>query len=304
MSTKNLPLYNPYAFRKAPKDIEFHYIINQVKYIEDFISRGELAYDNDEEATISLLARYYRNYKGFEKYICEIIIYNYIEDYYKRLLGVEVIGDAGNLIGRISKACSMRRYRNNHSYKSLRDFDGVYITKNEMETIMKLSGEEQEVLFACLCFTKMYNEHNRRQGRKINNLFYVSDSVLRRVLGWKRGTADKIHYIINNLAEKGYISHVINRDKYEDFRGTLQPMFTPQCLIVDDDSEQLLFIDNFDCLHLTLRFILGDKKVKKCECGRYFEADSNRRVKCHKCSPSRNRPKKRKSKGLRKRKKV
>ena len=286
MSNKNLPMIPEYAYRKAPTDLEWHFIINEVAYVEGFMSRLELAYDEDESATINLLARYYRNYKGLEKAVCDDLIYKYIERYYQEKLDRELYNHTAWLIKKIGRATSCAHYADNHGRKPLRDFDGVSITQTEIDYISKLEDfEEQEVLFACLCFTKMYNEMNKRQGRKVNNLFYVDSTVLRRCIGWKRGTKEHVDEVIRSLADKGHISWVENRDKYESILGrTAQPFITKQCNAVSE-GEEVLFVDCFDTLGLTWRFLLGDKTVKKCECGRYFEVASNRQKKCKKCNP-------------------
>ncbi len=302
MGTKNLAMIPEYAYRKAPSDLEWHFIINEVKYVEDFMSRLELAYDNDECATINLLARYYRNYKGLEKAVCDDLILDYIQRYYREKLDSELIGSFSWTLKKIQHATSLQHYADNHGRKPLRDFDGIWITQEEINKICDLrSLEEQEVLFACLCFTKMYNETNRRQGRKINNLFYVSTSVLRRCIGWKKGTSDKVEETMTRLLDKGYLGFVENRDKYEMIIGkTAQPFVTRQCNIVSE-GENVLYIDNFDTLGLTLQFIFGNKRVKKCECGRYFEVASNRQKKCKKCNPKVQKSKKKSLKKMRKR---
>jgi hypothetical protein len=284
MSTKNLPLLNGYEWRKPPKDIEFHFVINQVKYVEDLIAKSELAYDNDYAATIELLARYYRNYKQLPKNECEKLIYKYLNDYNIKVFGHGIIGNCSLYEKTISAACSTRRYSNCHGYKPLRDFDGISITKKEIETIQHLDSlQEQEVLFGVLCFTKMYNEMNKQQGRKINNLYYMESNVLRRCIGWKRNQKEQLFKVTSDLIERGFIGFIENRDKYSFLCDNRQPICTYQCNIVDYDEEAVLFIDNFDTLGLTLQFILGNKKIKKCACGRYFHMKSNRQYKCPLC---------------------
>ena len=282
--SKHLPVLNGYEWRKPPKDIEYHYIINQVKYVEDLIARGELAYDTDWGATIELLARYYRNYKQLPKKECEALIYNYINEYSIRELDHEIISSSGSFLRIISNACSTKRYSNCHGYKPLRDFDGISITKQEVETIKQLNSlEEQEVLFGILCFTKMYNETNRRQGRKINNLYYVEINVLRHCIGWKRTQKDRLIEIISDLIECGFLGIINNKDKYYFLSSNRQPICTYKCNVVNDDSEEILFIDNFDTLGLAWQYILGNKKIKRCSCGRYFYMKSNRQYKCPLC---------------------
>lgn len=303
MSTKNLPMIPEYAYRTAPKDIDWHFIINEVKYVEGFMSRLELAYDDDETATINLLARYYRNYKGLEKAESESLILKYIERYYEEKLDTELYNHIAWVLKKIQRATSCQHYADNQGRKPLRDFDGVYITQTEIDYIKELEDlEEQEVLFACLCFTKMYNETNRRQGRKINNLFYVDATIIRRCIGWKRGTQDKIDDIIRSLADRGYLGWVENRDKYEAILGkTTQPFLTRQCNFVDADGEEVLFVDCFDTLGLTWQYLSGNKNVRRCDCGRYFEAASNRQKKCKKCNPKVQKSKKKSLKKMRKR---
>ena len=292
-------MYSQYAYRKAPTDLEYHYIINEVKYIEDVMDNLELAYDNDLKATINLMARYYRNYKGLEKGVSENHILEYIIRYYREKLDTELISGFTSVYKRIQHACSCQRFKDNQGYKPLRDFDGVSITQKEIDTIKELDTlEEQEVAFAILCFTKMYNETNRRQGRKINNLFYVDISVIRRCIGWKKGTKNEVALTMNKLKEKGLLDVIENRDKYGDAMcKTRQPFITNQCKFVDD-GEEVLFVDCFDTLNLTWQFILGKKTVKKCACGRYFDANSNRQKQCRKCNPkiSEKKPKKKTNK--------
>ena len=300
---KYAPILNGYEYRKAPKDVEWHFIINEVKYVEDMMSNLELAYDNDLKATINLLARYYRNYKGLEKHQSEDIILNYIVKVYKDKYNSDLAGDFAWVHKKIQHACSKQRYADNQGYKPLRDFDGISITQKEIDTIRGLDDlEEQEVLFACLCFTKMYNETNRRQGRKINNLFYIDSAIIRRCICWKKGTTEKVNETISKLVSKGLLGFIENRDKYELIIGkNKQPFMTKQCNIVDD-GEEALFISNFDTLNWTWQFLLGNKKVKQCSCGRYFEANSNRQKKCKKCNPKVTRSKQKSLRKLQKRK--
>ena len=236
MSTKNLPMFSKYAYRNAPKDIDWHFIINEVAYVEKMMENLELAYDDDENATISLLARYYRNYKGLDKAVCDDLIYKYIDRYYEEKSVIGIAGRCGSIVKNISRATSCAHYANNHGRKPLRDFDGVSITQNEIDYIKQFESlEEQEVAFTCLCFTKMYNETNKRQGRKINNLFYVDATVLRRCMGWKRGTQDKVDDVYRDLVDKQAFGWIENRDKYEAIIGkTTQPFMTRQCNFVDD----------------------------------------------------------------------
>lgn len=274
MSNKNLPLISPYAYRKPPKDIDFHFIINEAKYVEDLIDNRKLAYDNDVFSTIKLLARYYRNYKGLSKSDAEDKIFYWLFQ----------ICPSSWIVTEIDKACSANRLRYGQAGLPLRDFDGVYVTKKEIDTIKQLDSlEEQQLLFTIVCFTRMYNESNRRNDRKINNLFYVENSVLRRCAGFKKGY--KIDTLLNSLYDKGYLGFVNNRDKYFYVKPSRQPMYSRQCCIVDNEGENYFYVDNFDRLDLTYRMILGDKKVKQCECGRYFEANSNRQKKCKRCNP-------------------
>ncbi len=298
MSNKNLPMYSEYAYRKAPTDLEYHFIINEVAYIEDIMSRLELAYDNDLYSTINLMARYYRNYKGLEKAVSENHILEYVIRYYREKLDSELISGFSRVYKKIQHACSCQRFKDNQGYKPLRDFDGVSITQTEIDTIKELETlEEQEVAFGILCFTKMYNETNRRQGRKINNLFYVDISVIRRCIGWKKGTKDKVVETMSKLTEKGLLGFIENRDKYGDAMcKTRQPFVTKQCNYVAD-GEEVLFVDCFDTLGLTWQYLLGNKKIRKCDCGRHFEASSNRQRKCKKCNPK---VEKRKKKSLKK----
>lgn len=291
MSNKNLPMYSEYAYRKPPKDNEFHFIINQVKYIEEFMAKGELAYDNDESATIELLARYYRNYKSLPKNECEELIYQYLNDYYIKTFGQEILNNCGKVVDAISNACSYRRYNTCHGYKPLRDFDGIWITQKEINTIKQLENiEEQELLFGVLCFTKMYDENNRRNMRKVNHLWYVENSVLRRCIGWKKGTVNKVEAMLADFYDRGLVSLIENRDKYELFIPNRQPIFSNQCCIVDDEGEGVVYLDNFDTLGLVWKKILGQKNIKQCVCGRYFETCSNRQKYCPKCGG--NKPKK------------
>ena len=284
MSTKNLPIFNGYEWRKPPKDIEYHYIINQVKYVEGLIASGGVAYDNDIKATIELLARYYRNYKQLPKGLCERLIFNHINDYYLKAIDSELIGNYSMYEKIISAACSTRRYSNCHGYKPLRDFDGISITQKEIETIKQLKSLQlQEVLFGVLCFTKMYNEMNRRQGRKVNNLYYIEDNVLRHCVGWKRTQKEQLSNTLTELVDCGFIGFVNNKDRFFFLNANRQPFCTRQCNIVDDESEAAIYIDNFDTLDLTWQFILGNAKVKKCACGRYFHVKGNNQRKCPLC---------------------
>lgn len=284
MSGKHIPVLNGYEWRKPPKDIEWHYIINQVEYVEDMMQKGTLAYDESIDATIKLLAQYYRNYKKLPKSECEDIIAAYIVDYYVRIYGAEPLGLESTLLKAVKAACSNKKYKNCHGYKPLRDFDGVSVTAKEIDTIKQLQSlPEQELLFCILCFAKMYDETNRLHNRKVNHLYYVSGDVLRRCAGWKRGYEDKLSAAMTHLFDLGFVSNINNRDKYGFLAPNRQPILTYKCNIVDDDGEQVLFIDNFDTLSLTWQYILGDKHIKKCECGRYFKANSNSQKRCPLC---------------------
>lgn len=284
MSTKNIHNISPHAYKTPPKDINFHFIINQVKYIEGLLANNKLAYDDDVVATINLLARYYRNYKGMNKPAAEDIIYEFISGIY----------DAPWLCLEIMKACSANPLTGGQAYKALRNVDGVWITQKEIETIKQQAEEEQSLLFSILCFAKLFDAHNKNIGRDVKHLFYVEDSVLRRAAGFKKGT--KLDDLLHNLYNKGLIDFVENHDKYKGIKPNRQPTYSRQCCIVDE-GEPCFYVDNFDALHLTWRMILGDKKIGQCECGKYFEKNSNRQKKCKKCNPK-------VAKSVRKRKKM
>lgn len=284
MSTKNLPIINGNEWRTPPKDIEWHYIINQVKYVEQLIKDQELAYDNDIQQTIALLARYYRNYKGFSLEKSKELVHEHIRVCFIKLFGREPMNEITDISRSIEQACSTRRYKRCHGYKPLRDFDGVSITQQEIDTIKQLDSlQEQQLLFGILCFTKMYDEMNRREGRKINHLYYVDSCVLRRCIGWKRGYEEQMQEIMSKFHDCKYIGITKNYDKFQFLSANRQPLYTERCNIVDDDGEEVLFIDNFDTLNLTWEFILGNSKIKKCECGRYFQKKCNAQKKCPLC---------------------
>lgn len=268
-------LFNYHEMRKNPKDTEWHYVINQVAYVEECLAKGKMLYDDDPLETIRMLARYYRNYKGLPLHVAENKVIKFMQ---------LVEDDQQKFYVMIEHACSTRRYPDCEGYKPLRDFDGIYITQAELDSIKELTDKkEQQVLFACLCFTKMYNETKRRHGRKQNNLFYASETIIRRSIGWKKNTQQEVVDVMSSLYAKGKLSTINNVRNPYGFYKSNQPLYTNQCLIVDNDSEKILYLDNFDTLNLVLEKLLGNKKIKQCSCGRYFEANSNRQQKCVAC---------------------
>lgn len=284
MGAKNTMILNGYEYSKPPKDVEWHYIINQVRYVEELIQNRELAYDCDMEQTIALLARYYRNYKQLTKEESEQLVYEHIRQWFIKELEREPLNEYTPIMKSISAACSTRRYKNCHGYKPLRDFDGISVTQKEIDTIKQLdSPQEQELLFGILCFTKMYDEMNRREGRKVNHLFYPEACVLRRCIGWKRVSEQQLQETMSQLMDCGYVGVIENRDKFQFLAQNRQPLYTKKCNIVDDEGEPILFVDNFDTLNLTWQFLLGNDKIKKCECGRYFQPKCNAQKKCPLC---------------------
>jgi hypothetical protein len=193
-------MFSEYAYRKAPTDLEFHFIINQVQYIEDLLANKKLAYDDELGATIDLLARYYRNYKGLSKEDASDAVYRIISQ----------VCDASWVCKVIDRACSKNRLAGGRAYMPLRDFNGIWITQKEIDIIQQLESlEEQELLFGVLCFTKMYDENNRRHNRKVNHLWYVDVSVLRRCIGWKKGTKEKLEHMLQKVLLSGKHWYII-----------------------------------------------------------------------------------------------
>lgn len=160
---------------------------------------------------------------------------------------------------------------------------GIPITKSEIEAIRAIdtkhykNSQLQRLMFTMLCLAKYSNALNPANNNWVNRqdkeIFSLANIVI---------TSKRQSLMINDLWKLDYIGYSKVVDN-----------ININVKIVDDTSEQVLFIDDFRNLgNQYLMYFGDDGKYKRCECcGKVVKVTSGRQKYCPDCAVDINRQK-------------
>ena len=224
-------------------------ILNEKKYAEKCINEKYISdkpfYD------LSILARYYYHHLGFRKKKIEQLLTQYLESLYPPYSANKIQWQ--ETIEKIAKSAN--------KYK-LQEFDGIWVTKKELQTIGELKNVVLEKLaFVVLCLAKVNIERFPNMdgwvnddAKEIFSLARVSDSASQRYLR------------LGKLKEIGLI---------RPSRKTADLSF--QVLFIDRDGKGVLYVSETDFSELGYKYLqyLGENIIKCAECGILVRGNKN-----------------------------
>ena len=172
--------------------------------------------------------------------------------------------------------------KSSDKYKLI-EIPGIPITKAEIDAILAIdqkhykNSQLQRLMFTMLCLAKYSNAVNPANNNWVNrqdkDIFSLANIVV---------TSKRQSLMINDLWNLGYIGYSrvvdnVNRN----------------VKIVNDQSEQILFIDDFRNLGYQYLMHYGDEgRYKFCECcGKAIKVNSGRQKYCSECAADMNRQK-------------
>lgn len=240
-------------------------VLNEIKYAEEILKTGKI--DKKPSATISLLAKYYRQYKNKSENETIEIINEFMDKYYPFFNKVKW---QNSIVGIVSKATQ---------YK-LREIENISISKNELNKIKELKNERLErLLFTMLCFAKTYNMtseiNNGWVNTDINEIYNTARVSVKQ--------ADEKHFIIHKLIQDGYLE-CSKKNTNLNLRITF----------IDNSSDCILNINNLEELGYEYMQYINKGRFCRCEnCGKLIKLKNTERSKkyCKECATQVNREK-------------
>ena len=228
-------------------------ILNEREWVENALDRRELGKKPGE--TIGRLARYLY-FEGYRK----DEIGSRIEDFLIKCdPTINVIKWQG-IIDSVAK--------NAGKYKLI-DVEGVLVTHSEMERIGRLKGKMlQKLMFTILCIAKYRNAVSKTNNSWVNydakDIFALANITV---------ASKRKSLMINDLWREGYIgySRVVDNVNIN-------------VKIIDEDSEQLVFINDFRNLGNQYMSLVGNGYVKCAECGIVIKRTSPSKKYCKACA--------------------
>lgn len=214
-------------------------ILNELNYAEQCIKDGII--DDKPFFTLSILAKYYYHHLGYKKRKIIDELTEFLSLNYPRYQDSKADWDA--TIETIAANC--QKY-------PLYEIEGIWITKAEMDSIKAIHNKVLERLaFTMLCLAKLAIRKNDNANGWINedaktifSLARISGSVLDRNIR------------IGQLAEIG----ILELPKKND-------LMSVRVTIVNDNSENLLFIHDFRELGYEYLKYCGQNIIRCAECG-------------------------------------
>ena len=293
---------------------DFTEIINEKKFAEEIISENYIDYSHFSKI-ITLLARYCHCVYGYGKAKTIAFLRDYVEE---------------NCIFYIKK--ERRDALFNRAYKlatkrEICDSDGFWITQSELEKISELHNKVLERLAFCfLCYAKL----NKLRNPSANGWVYKGEQTKVNKLGRINMSKNDYEISIGELIERGYLKlyTMPNEEEWLKMSVYAQQKYRSKTIDVqvtymNDDSEPVIFVDDFrelgyfysmykgeniikceKCGRLTRNnkrhtkkycghcsnslslYVLGEKQCRCIECGKVFSIDKHERAKkrCNECA--------------------
>jgi len=241
-------------------------VLNEVKQAEYIIEKGEVG--NKPTSTLFLLGKYYRQKENLNKEqafnkLNEFMLHNYKN--YNSALWEDIIED-------ISKKAN--KY-------PLREIDHIEITQSELDKISEVDNlKYQKLLFAMLCYAKLYNLISENNNSWINTNIREIYRAARVTVKYRN---DKFLYL-NDLEQMGFISFSSKNDNL-NIRVNFVDMSEETVFNINDfrelGYEYLNYIGNskfircIECKQLVKKKSKHDYSTKYCtECAKKIESQN------------------------------
>ncbi len=266
-------------------------IINERKFIDEILATGYI----DEIHTAKILGKLAKHYYwdlGYKEARTVKALDAYMIAHYP--------GYNENSIKQLIKTNNSRQpiYYWERLYKRLYktamktpicEADGIWITQSELDKIAELNDKVLERLaFVMLCYAKLYKVRNP------NANGWVYSNKYKDIFKQARITCkvDKRYEILNELDRKGYLFpyQFPSAEKMEKMSTyTLQRIHERQLdsrvMFINDDSEKIIFIDDWRELGYYYRRYKGENIIKCVKCGKLDRGNKNRTKKyCSSCT--------------------
>lgn len=222
-------------------------ILNEKEYAEECLKNKFIS--DKPFLTLSILAKYYYHHLNYRKKKIVELLTNFMESYYPRYDCSKSSWDDSieKIVSRVNK------------YK-LFEIDGIWITKDELDTIQNIHNKVLERLaFTMLCLAKLNNLKNpKNQGwvnldaKEIFSLARISCSVISRY-------------------EKFGILNQLNLLEFPKKNDNLSCRVT----FINDNSEKVLFISDFRELGYEYLKFTGGNFIRCRECGVLIKNNKN-----------------------------
>ncbi|MCR6616777.1 hypothetical protein PF996_09010 [Bacillus velezensis] len=243
-------------------DIKF----KEKDYAELLLKKGLISKNFGTE--LKILAKYFKSL-GKKPKEREKLIYEFCENHvtdFSRVLYFKKINSALNYARKKESV--------------LINIDQIEITKNELEVIDSLDADhvQKKLCFTLLTLNKLYSTiHKIKYGEKNKEHFYGGNNKKYKELidvSHTSLTANKLHFIIGELAAKGIVEI---RNK-----GFIKLSFIYE---IDSDSEVAILINSFADIGLYYDLYTNQPKVKRCAaCFVPLKMKSNKTKYCSKCA--------------------
>ena len=230
-------------------------ILNEKEYAEDCIVLNRI--NGNPFYSLIIIAKYYYTLGNKDKEVKEFLE-KFIENAYlypnKSKLEIE------NIISSVIKIAKKH---------NLSEINGIWITKSEMETIEGIkSNLLKRLAFTMLCLAKLAIEKNP----KSNGWIKTSTKDIFQMARINIKTVDK-NLSIGELGNLGLLEFPKRNDNVSS-----------RVTFVDNDSDKILFVDDFRELGYAYLKYKGKNYVKCRECGRLIKNNSNgTRLYCDEC---------------------
>ena len=214
------------------------FILNERKYVEECLATGKI--DKNPRRTLTLLSRYYYHVKKIRKIGLAPLMVDFLAKYYPMY---EHNKKSWN------ETCE--KIASSTGKEQLKEIEGVWITKPELETIAKINNKILERLaFTMLCIAKLNNARNDKNNNWVNeNLKDVFDAA------HVTGSKTRREIVMHELLTMGLIKTPKRNDKLNIC-----------VLFLDDAGEKELFVSDFRELGYCYMAYCGTnfKRCKNC----------------------------------------
>lgn len=236
-------------------------ILNEREYAEKCINEGYINSDKPSE-TLSILAKYYRSEDRDKEEIYKLLEEFMIKNYKN--------------FNPVKWTITIQKQVNQTDKYKLIEIDGIWITKSELDTISLINDKLLEKLFfTMLCLAKLSNRINPKNNNWVNREDKVTFKLARIPC-----TIKKQSLYINDLKNLGLIDY----SKIVDNVNT-------RVLFVDDNSEKVLFINDFRELGYEYLLWKGENLFRCKECEILVRKTNNKIKCCKQCAKNINREK-------------
>lgn len=232
-------------------------ILNEKEWAERCIN-GDISVDSPFKA-IYVLAKYYYFALGYKKKKIREELNSFLAKHYDRY---------NSQID--SCQCTIEKIVKDIHKQKLYEINGVWITELELEKIESLNSPRlRRVSFTLLCLAKYAIEKNANSNGWVN-------LDRKDIFNMARVTCNRLerNRIIGELADRGFLELSRQVDNT-----------SVRVTFINDDSEKLLFVDDFRELGYEYKLHVGGNYIRCASCGRLIKGNKNKTKKyCNDCA--------------------